>query len=398
MPRVAFILPGLGRVRRGAETAFSQIARHLAQLPDMEVEAFGSGGQGLEGVTSHHVPCIPRERFERWPQIPCFRNECNYEELTFVLGLIFGRRYQPRRFDVAVACSYPYVNWYLQRTRRKNGPLQVFVTQNGDWMCQARNSEYRFFGCDGLVCFNPEYYQRNRERYHSVLIPNGVDPEEFRPAPQRTEDRLDDMPLLALIPRDRPVVLMVSALIASKRVAEGVRAVDQIPEAFLVVAGDGPEREAISRLAGELLPERHLLLGSIAGKYMPGLFRRADVFLHMSRIEPFGIVYLEAVATALPIVAPDLGVTRWILADTALYADVNDLRFTVNVLRRALNPEFGRPLGNAARRRVLADWTWNVQAGKYRDFIMQLVASRARADPPQGTARDLDQSRQLQQA
>ncbi len=88
MPRVAFILPGLGRVQRGAETAFWQIAKHLARFPDMHIQAFGSGYEGPQGVDFCHVPCMGRERFERWPKIPCFRNECYYEELTFVLGMI----------------------------------------------------------------------------------------------------------------------------------------------------------------------------------------------------------------------------------------------------------------------------------------------------------------------
>lgn len=45
--RVAFVLPGLGRVQRGAETAFIEVARAMAEFPDVEVELFGSGEQGL---------------------------------------------------------------------------------------------------------------------------------------------------------------------------------------------------------------------------------------------------------------------------------------------------------------------------------------------------------------
>ena len=376
------ILPGLGRVQRGAETAFLQVAKRLAQYPDLHVEAFGSGHQGPEGVTFHHVPCISRERFGRWPSVPCLRNECYYEELSFVLGMIASRRYRPKDFDVTVACTYPYVNWYLQRTGRKGGPRQLFVTQNGDWMCQARSKEYRFFNCDGLACINPEYYRRHRQRYRTVLTPNGVDPVEFHPASERPGGTStdDDIEQLNSLPADRPIVLMVSALIPSKRVAEGVRAVAAVPDAFLVVAGDGPRHDAVSRLATELLADRHLLLGRVPMENMPGLFRRADVFLHMSHVEPFGIVYLEAAATGLPIVAPDLEVPRWILGDTALFADPEDLCSVAAAVSSAVGPQTGRRLGEAARRRVLADWTWDVQGDKYRDFILEL-ASHAAGNP-----------------
>lgn len=397
MPRVAFILPGLGRVQRGAETAFWQIAKHLARFPDMDVETFGSGNEGPEETTFHHVPCVRRELFEHWPGIPCFRNECYYEELSFVLGLIGTRRYRPGRFDVAVACTYPYVNWYLQRMGRNGGPRQIFVTENGDWMCQARNSEYRFFGCDGLVCFNPEYYERNRHRYRTVLIPNGVDPTEFHPASKQADGISDnDDARLAAIPRDRPTVLMVSAMIPSKRVAEGIRAVARVPHAFLVIAGDGPERQTFSQLAAELLPDRHLLLGSVSNENMPALFRRATAFLHMSKIEPFGIVYLEAAATGLPIVAPDLETPRWILGDTALYADSEEPASIANAISRAISPEVGRELGAAARRRVLANWTWDIQAGKYRDFILDVVGHSDATEPIREATDDFDHHCELQ--
>ena len=222
-----------------------------------------------------------------------------------------------------------------------------------------------------------------------------VDPAEFYPASQRADDPSGGVAPLAAIPHDRPLVLMVSALIESKRVAEGVRAVAQVPEAFLLVAGDGPQRQAISQLAAELLPGRHLLLGSISNEYMPALFRRATAFLHMSQIEPFGIVYLEAAASGLPIVAPDLAVPRWILGDSALYAHSQDGRSVARALPGAISPDSGPDIGAAARRRVLADWTWDVQASRYRDFIIELLG-RGKAEPKQEGHRDLDHHRQLQ--
>ena len=77
------------------------------------------------------------------------------------------------------------------------------------------------------------------------MIPNGVDLERFRAgASERKRFGL---------PERGPVVLMVSALIASKNVAEGIAAVAKIPHANLVVAGDGPLRHDLNKLAGELL-------------------------------------------------------------------------------------------------------------------------------------------------
>lgn len=320
----------------------------------------------------HSVGCIPRERFERWPRFPGLRTESQYEEFTFTTSLIARRVYHPDNFDAVISCSYPYINWMLQHAGGKKRPKHIFVTQNGDWMCYANSREYRWFRCDGLVCINPTYFERHHSRYESILIPNGVDPEVYHPREAADEGR-DPR-----IPTDARVVLMVSALIPSKGVVEGVRAVSKVPNAFMLVAGDGPERDAVASLAAELLPNRHLLLGSVQREDVPGLYRQANAFLHMSTIEPFGIVYLEAAASGLPVVAPDIEVPRWILGNTAYYSNVAETESVSNALAAALDPGQGVARGDAARRRILEDWTWDMQAAKYREFIERIISGADR--------------------
>jgi len=94
---------------------------------------------------------------------------------------------------------------------------------------------------------------------------------------------------------------MVSALIPSKRAEIGIEAVSQIPGAHLVVAGDGPLRQASDELAARLMPGRFTRL-SLTPERMPALYQSADVFLHLSKAESFGNVYIEAMACGLPIV------------------------------------------------------------------------------------------------
>ena len=74
---------------------------------------------------------------------------------------------------------------------------------------------------------------------------------------------------------------MVSALIPSKKVAEGVEAVAKVPGANLVVAGDGPVRDEIHKLAAELLPGRFQQI-TLPAAEMPALYRSADAFMHLS--------------------------------------------------------------------------------------------------------------------
>src|SRR5664280_421499 len=312
--RVLFALPGLHRYDRGAEIAFISIAAELAKTGDI-VTLIGSGRERAAAPYRFlHAASVRRENFESLPSLPVLRNEYAYEDLTFVPDLL--RRYRPANYDVTITCNYPFTNWALRRPAlRGSRPPHVFVTENDDWPAHADNSEFRFFGCEGLVCTNPEYYERNRQRWRSRLIPNGVDCNRFTLGPAQREE--------FGFPKDRLIVLMVSALISSKRVEFGIEAVSRIRDAHLVVAGDGPLREEIDASGARLLPGRFTRL-SVSPERMPSLYRSADVFLHLSHEEAFGNVFLEAMACGLPIVAHDSPRLRWIVGDDEYLLDTTD--------------------------------------------------------------------------
>jgi glycosyltransferase involved in cell wall biosynthesis len=359
--RILFALAGLHRVDRGAEVAFMSLASQLARQGD-EVTLIGSGQErpGKE-YRFIHAPSIRREAFERWPALPMFRNETGWEEATFVPGLL--RVYRPSDFDVTLTCAYPWTNWALRRPARGGRPPHVFVTQNGDWPAYSPRAEFGFFGCEGLICTNPEYFERNSERYRSALIPNGVDIARFTPGPSERK-RLG-------LPEKGRIVLMVSALIASKNVDEAVRAVAQLPDATLVVAGDGPLRDEIRSMAEQVLPNRYMQV-SVPPEDMPALYRSADAFLHLSRDESFGNVFVEALASGVPVVAYDLPRTRWIVGDEAVLAKSQTTEAIAAALAQALSESRNKRDSQVTR---AAQFDWSVVAVQYREFLQQVVSS-----------------------
>jgi glycosyltransferase involved in cell wall biosynthesis len=251
-------------------------------------------------------------------------------------------------------------------------PPHVFVTENGDWPAFVRKSEYRFFGCEGLVCTNPEFYERNKNRWRCRLIPNGVDCERFSPGPARRGD--------FGLPLDRLIVLMVSALIPSKRVGAGIEAVSNIPDAHLVVAGDGPLRRTIEAHAAKLLPGRFTRL-SVAPNTMPVLYRSSDVFLHLSKDESSSLAFLEAMACGLPVVAHESPQLRWIAGDDEFLLDTENLADVADQIKRA------RDIGPTRRQQRLtkvADFSWKKIASQYRDFLQEIVASSGRQPGTRG--------------
>jgi glycosyltransferase involved in cell wall biosynthesis len=357
--RIAFALPGFHRVERGAEIALLSVAQELAVLGN-SITVFGAG-EARSGMTYrfHHVPAVRRERFERFPYFPPLRSDVMWEDMTFAAALL--RHYRPADFDAAITCSFPFTQLALRRPAKGRRPLQVFVTQNGDWPARAGNAEYRLFNCDGLVCINPDYFEENRARWRCALIPNGADLERFSPGPsERARFGL---------PSDRPVVLMVSALIESKRVLDGIRAVSLLPDVHLVVAGDGHLRDEAEAMAARLLPNRFSRL-TLTASQMPALYRSVDVFLHMSLVESFGNVFVEAMACGLPIIGHDTPRLQWIVGDGPFLCDTQDPGQLGAALAAALEQ------GTGGVDPAVGRFAWQAIGVEYDRFLRELRAER----------------------
>jgi glycosyltransferase involved in cell wall biosynthesis len=357
--RLAVVLPGLHRVNRGAEVALESVSAQLARLDDFQVTLFGSGGSRPGDLYSFcRVRNLPRERFRRWPRLPFLRSDTVYEELTSLWDL--RRAYRHRDFDVTLTCSFPYTNIFLRRGRRDGWPRHVFVTQNGDWPCFRRNREYRMFGCDLLVCTNPEYLAAHREQYRCALAPNGVDVSRFDPARARRREGAG-----------RLRVLMVSALIESKRVREAIEAVSRCPNLELCVAGNGPLACEIDQLGSARMGDRFRRV-SVEPSRMPDLYASSDVVLHMSLSEPFGNVFVESMAMGVPVVAHDCPNHRWILGGFGALVDTTDPESVRAAIDRVSSAACDRA---DARRRVCAEFSWEAVGARYATAIRELVDS-----------------------
>ena len=136
------------------------------------------------------------------------------------------------------------------------------------------------------------------------LIPRGVDTGTFSP----------EGPVAAR--SSRPRLLCVAPLAPNQGVDVAVRALADIPEAELVIAG-GPEHgklrgdkayRALLRLASELnVRDRVIFHGSVSDDDLPALLRSADLLVDAPTGEPFATVALEAMACGTPVVASAIG-------------------------------------------------------------------------------------------
>ncbi|MBA2461328.1 MAG: glycosyltransferase family 4 protein [Actinobacteria bacterium] len=174
--------------------------------------------------------------------------------------------------------------------------------------------------------------------------------------------RSEVTPEVAGIPPGVPLLLAVGRLIAQKDHATLLRAFAAVrqlhPEVRLAILGSGPFEAATRAQVVELgLGEAVVLPGRLE---IRDWLERADVFVHTSRWEGFGIVLLEAMLASLPVVATRVSAVPEIVADaeTGLLVEPGDADGLASALDLLLSdPEHARSLGAAGRSRALADFS-----------------------------------------
>ena len=159
---------------------------------------------------------------------------------------------------------------------------------------------------------------------------------------------------------DPPAVLTVAHLYPRKNVGVLLQAYARLRAAGVPfqgwIVGDGPCRRAWERLRDDLsLRDRVEFLGTISRRELADRYRRAAVFCLPSRQEGFGIVFLEAMAHARPIVAARAAAVPETVADgeVGILADPNDPEAFAQALATLLaDRDLRRRMGQAGRRRV----------------------------------------------
>lgn len=152
-------------------------------------------------------------------------------------------------------------------------------------------------------------------------------------------------------------VLSVAHLYPRKGVDTLLHAFAQVPtESVLRIVGIGPERQRLEHLAGELaIADRVHFLGQLSFKALAAEYRNATVFALPTSQEGFGIVFLEAMASSLPIVAGRAAAVPEVVNEgvNGFLVDPDDHKTLAQTLARLLEkPETRLAMGSAGFARV----------------------------------------------
>jgi len=211
-----------------------------------------------------------------------------------------------------------------------------------------------------------------------VKIAPGIDTEHFAPQASAQELRAS----LGL--GDKKVIVSVGRLVHRKGQDSLITALPEIlqghPEAHILMVGEGPYRKHLEKLVKDLkLEDAITFIGRIQHKDLPRYICAGDIFAMPSRsrlagleVEGLGIVYLEASACELPVIAGISGGApdAVLEGETGITVDgTNPSEIASAVISLLDDPLRAIAMGKRGREWIYSNWRWEIRASNFKELL-----------------------------
>ncbi|HVJ00291.1 MAG TPA: glycosyltransferase [Sphingomonas sp.] len=168
-----------------------------------------------------------------------------------------------------------------------------------------------------------------------------------------------------------PLVVSVGALIERKGHAVVIEAMRDVPDATLLIAGEGPERGRLEALIARLgLADRVRLLGAVPHADLPRLLAAADVSALASSSEGLANAWVESLACGTPVVITEAGGARELVRDDSAGRVVAR---TAPAFAAAIRDLLAHPPSSEAARRSALPFTWAANTAALHAHLSDLV-------------------------
>lgn len=240
-------------------------------------------------------------------------------------------------------------------------------------------------GCAAVITASTErreHYRRENfvARDKVLRVPLGIDTEKFSCSPAARAELRGSLGIGA----DELVVGAIGHYGEEKGIDVVVEAIGELvrrrPRAqvrlLVLGTGDGAEQTRMQSLVSRVAPERVTLLGFRSDSHR--WFSAFDVFAHAPRLEAFGLVLIEAMASGLPVIATRVGgVPDIVTPDTGTLVEPEDPAALAAALETLLDDRERRSrLGLAAQRRTCTEYSLARYAERHRRIYELALAKR----------------------
>ena len=224
---------------------------------------------------------------------------------------------------------------------------------------QTMLGKYPLEVADRVISTTKSYATTSRSLWdiNVDVVPNAVDIDRFHPNNEGVHIRekyVDD---------EEPIALFVGRLVPHKGIGIIIRAISRTSSGKLLIVGDGPYLPWLKKLAKKLnVEERIIFVGPISDYWLPAYYAATDVVIlpSTSRLEAFGIVGLEGMASGKPLILSDIpGVRDVISKEEGFIVEPLDPEEIKEALEKVWNaPEMAKQMGQKGRERVEKLFSW----------------------------------------
>ena len=369
--RVAIICKGAGSIHRGSESFAIELGNYLHEYYDVDLYTESNTVNGFYGTI--HTVTYKTSRIVRWYK-KLYQNSTVLQKIvqcsryTMILlphymenyewgKAVFRQIKKNNSYNVIYPVNGPSCHFLASKYRKKYG-VPFFAKGAGGigpgewWVLKTKPDKY--------VCISTEQY-RWAQRYYSRLsmIPNGTYVSDYDTQIKGDKFKINE---------GHKLVICVGHLdVSFKRHQLAIEAVSKLSNVDLLILGSGEAKEEFEQLGRKLMPGRLKVIG-VPHTEIVHYYKSADVFTLASLKEPFGIVYIEAMAAGLPCVTTDDETRREIIGNAGLTCDVENVSEYAETIRKALYMDWG---DKPQKRAALYDYS--IIGKKYMDFIEEMT-------------------------
>jgi len=308
--KIAFLCNGYGGgVYRGSERYTEDLYNLLKDTFDITIyglkSTYSSGGV----IASYGMNTKPRDSFK----IP-WRNGRAYLE-SYYFCKKWYKQHLNKHFDLIINNSGFVGSYWCNKYRKKTKTPFITLERGG-----GREEALNFLFRPDLMLFLTETSRQHTTKWYlpkikTQTIPIGINTKAFSKK-QNASKYIKDL--------ERPIILSTSALVGFKRIDLIIKAIKKLGRGSIIQTSTGNLKDQIVALGKKELGYRFKYVGVISREELLQLYHSCDVFVNASRKEAFGIVYLEALASNLPIVTQDDERRREVVGNSGIFVDCND--------------------------------------------------------------------------
>lgn len=366
-PKIAFIHPGIGESLGGSQVFVLELAKRLRDKYDVTILCSKKENELCKPVFSISRGKLAKTKFTPYK---LFRNFAKKFVSTPDVVVEHFSSFFPVLFDLIINkydVFFPNNDWgglWVSSFARKINRTPIIFTEHNGFLDEGkvalRNLKFKpdkyIVLSRDLKFWIEKYYPECGVEY----VPNGVDLKKFNPDVPPKE--LDLSP---------PVVLTVSRNRPNKRLELIIDAVARLKGVSLLMLISGKNFENLKAKGEKVLGKNRFKLIEAKHYEMPSYYNSCDLFTLPSLYEPFGLVYLEAMACNKPVIAPSDISRIDIVGEAGILTNVSNLEEYANAIDKALKTDF-----KDIPRKQAEKYSWENTSKKYQKEIESLILYR----------------------